>query len=137
MPENKPDANVSEANNPVNAQPNDDEIIKKKIEFLQDRELVVRDYTKKRRSSVQFSTEPRNEHESVTESRNTLILPRQLQKALDKKKAQNRPINPQFGQAASQVDAETAIQYSGGARKQIPSRKKSQKKKRSRKSKKN
>jgi hypothetical protein len=48
-----------------------------------------------------------------------------------------QPINPHFGTHVSKQDIDAAVMWSGGARKQIPSRKKSQKKKRSRKSKKN
>ena len=122
---------------------NETKVYKKSASYLQSRELVVRDSTRRRRS-VRFSTahgnqsepEPKPKHEPEPEPKNvpgTYPLGLNSTKQINtgsKPKALNTPPN-------QEATDELALMYSGGARKQIPSRKKSQKKKRSRKSKKN
>ena len=117
--------------NPMREQSNETKVYEKSASYLQSRELVVRDSTS-RRHSVRFSPETGNEPEPKN-------VPGTYPLGLNSTKQINTSPQPKaLNTNPNQKETgELALMYSGGARKQIPSRKKSQKKKRSRKSKKN
>ena len=111
----------------------------KSASYLQDRELVVRTSAGKR-DSLPVSPEPEPEPEHKYKHENEpKTYPHREENSSKQFKTGRQPkaliTDPNYN--ASENNVQTALMYSGGARKQIPSRKKSQKKKRSRKSKKN
>lgn len=122
-------------------QTNETKVYVKSASYLQDRELVVRTSTRSRHS-VSFSPypEPGNEPEHKYKHENEpKTYPHREENSSKQFKTGRQPkaliTDPNYN--ASENNVQKALMYSGGARKQIPSRKKSQKKKRSRKSKKN